>query len=120
MHDPIAEALAIYNEAARAVGWPPALKLTPARQAGLLQCLKDCEGVAGWRQVIDTATASEFLRGEKGNGPGHEGWRLSLDWLLRPDRFQRVREGTYNDRQRRAWTVADYERHIAAQRKERS
>lgn len=114
--NPIAAALAIFNEAAAEVGWPTALKLTPARKAGLFQCLKECEGLAGWRKVIDTAKASPFLRGDRGNGPGHEGWRFNLDWLLRPDRFQRVREGVYSSRETRAWTVEDYQRAIDGKR----
>ena len=119
MSNPIGAALAIYNEAASDVGWPVAAKLTPARIAGLLQCLKDCEGLAGWRDVIGQAKASSFLRGDRGNGPGHEGWRFNLDWLLRPDKFQRVREGVYSKREAPEWTAEDYERLIAEQQPKR-
>ena len=44
-------------------------------------------------KAINNVSKSKFLRGDN-----NRGWACSLDWLLLPSNFQKVLEGSYNDR----------------------
>ena len=44
--------------------------------------------------VLHKAAASSFL-----NGGGDQGWKASIDWILKPDNFMKIKEGLYDDRQ---------------------
>jgi hypothetical protein len=62
--------------------------------------------LAGWRKALEQLERSSII-----TGSGPSGWRCDLDFLLRPDKLQRVIEGGYLDRQRkqpeRDWRPSD-------------
>ena len=70
---PVDQALEIYNEAAKRVGWTNARKLTEPRRRNLKARLSECGGIDGWREAIAKAEASDFLTGRTAPGNGHEG-----------------------------------------------
>lgn len=94
-NDEAAEAIHVYNETAKDVGWPLAQKLTKPREAGLKARLRDAGGLEGWRVAMDKAKASPFLRGETGSD---RNWRPDLDFFLQAKSFTRLMEGGYDGR----------------------
>ena len=95
---PVDQAIQAYNEVAKRTGWPTAAKLTPKRRTGLKARLEDAGGLVGWTVLLERASRSSFLTGKTGGGNGHENWRMDLDFLLRDEKFTRLREGAYDDR----------------------
>lgn len=45
-----------------------------------------------WSRLCNRVKDSSFLMGK-----GSRGWRIRLDWLLRPENYQKVKEGQYDD-----------------------
>jgi hypothetical protein len=74
--------------AARRHEWPVPNKLTDPRRKALRGRLADAGGLDGFLAVIAKAEASDFLCNKM------DGW--SLDWLLKPGNFEKVRDGNYN------------------------
>lgn len=68
--------------------WPCPTKLTEPRRKALKARVIDAGGLDGFLMVITKAQASDFLCNKM------EGW--SLDWLLKPANFEKVRDGNYN------------------------
>ena len=93
---PVTEAVAAYNEAAEQVGWPKCLELNQKRQRSLRACLRD-EGLGPWRAMLLRARDSPFLTGQTKRSAGHEGWRPTIDFFLRPEVRLKVHEGSYDD-----------------------
>lgn len=91
--DDIAEAVAAYNDAAAASGWPKVRILSKARRAALAARLRECDGIAGWRIALEKAQASNYLCG--GNG---RGWVANFDFLTRQSSFAKIMEGNYDNR----------------------
>jgi len=91
--NPIAEAVAAYNEAAAQSGWPKVQKLTPARSQAIRARLKECGGIEGWRVAMEKAGASDFLVGRAtGSTPA------TFDWLTKQANFTKLMEGNYDNR----------------------
>ena len=91
--DPVEQAVAIYNAIAPNAGWPKADRVTPQRRQSLRARLRDCGGLDGWRQAMERAARSAFLRGENDRG-----WRASLDFFLQAKSFTKLMEGAYDGR----------------------
>lgn len=91
--DPIAEALAAYNVAAKAVGWPVAQVLNGRRRSALKARLADCGGFEGWQAAMAKAVGSPFLCGENDRG-----WLPDLDFFLQAKSFVKLMEGGYDRR----------------------
>lgn len=91
--DEISEAVAAYNETASRAGWPKIQRVSPARRAALSARLKDAGGVDGWRSALDRAANSAFLTGRNDRG-----WRADFDFLCKSQKFTKLQEGAYDDR----------------------
>lgn len=96
--DPISEAVAIYNSAAKETGWPQCQILSKERRGGIRARLKDCGGIEGWRAAIEKATASDFLSGRTARTDGHENWTMDLNFLIKAANFTKLMEGKYDNR----------------------
>lgn len=93
-----AEAVAMYNTAAEHAGWPKVAKLTPARAKSLRARLKECDGLEGWQAALRRAYASDFCR---------EGWKgFGFDSLVSQQKFTRLMEGSYDNRDHHHATAA--------------
>ena len=62
--------------------------LSDARRKVSTARIKDAGGIEGFLVVLATAETSKFIREDMA------GW--SLDWLLKPANFEKVRDGNYN------------------------
>ena len=45
-------------------------------------------------EVIDKVSKSDFLCGNKGDGE----WKANFDWIMKPDNFQKIIEGAYDNK----------------------
>jgi hypothetical protein len=70
---------------------PKPRSLTKDRKAKIAARL-DEHGSDGWREACDKLVASDFCCGRNG------GWIANLDFLLQPSSFNKVIEGTYDNR----------------------
>lgn len=69
-------------------------KLSSSRITHCSARLRDLHGdTEAWREFCRRVRRSQFLTG--GN---KSGWRASLDWVLKPDNFNKILEGNYDDR----------------------
>lgn len=50
-------------------------------------------GIGEVKRAIANIRQSDFLQ-----GGGNKGWTISFDWFVKPENFQKVLEGNYNDR----------------------
>lgn len=89
--DEIAHAVAAYNEAADASGWPRVQVLSKSRRAALTARLKECGGVDGWAAALQRARASPHLCGQNDRG-----WLANFDFLTRQSSFTKLMEGNYD------------------------
>jgi len=85
------EAFALYNAMARSCGLPIAEVLTARRNVALARCLREVNGLEGWRRALSKIETSEFCRGS-----GDRGWKVSIDYLLKPENIMKVMEGNYD------------------------
>lgn len=93
---PVSEAVSIYNEAAKPIGWPIATTIGPDRQRAVGARLRE-HGLEGWRAAVTRAMTSPYL--------GHDPPTFfTLNWLMKPGNFVKVIEGNY-DRQRTAQDI---------------
>lgn len=90
---PTAEAVACWNEAAAATGWPTVRRLSDVRRKSLIARLRS-EGLDGWQAAIIRARASPYL------GQSPPTW-FTFDWIVSPNNFIKLIEGNY-DRTRSA------------------
>jgi hypothetical protein len=87
------DAFNAYNELAQRVGLPVAQRLSPERRKRIIKRLRDNDGMASWASLLSNVERSAFLQGENDRG-----WRVpGLDWLLKPDNFTKVIEGSYGN-----------------------
>lgn len=73
---------------------PSVRDLSPARMKALRARIKDHwarDPVEGFRSFVQRVMRSEFLRGESGT----RDWRADFDFVLRPDKAQKILEGGY-------------------------
>lgn len=89
--DQIDDAIHCWNENAEAFNLPKIAKLTKSRKTKMLNRLKDCDGIVGWRYAISKIQESEFLLGKKSK------WKANIDWLLVEDNFAKLMEDGYTD-----------------------
>lgn len=86
---PLAEALAVWNDNAEAVGWPRVTKFHGARQTALRARLKD-DGLDGWSAAIARARASPFLTGRP-----PPAW-FTFDFIVKTSNIAKLIEGNYD------------------------
>lgn len=87
------QAFEAYNAAALRCALPQAVRLTKDRQRKLTARLKE-HGLDGWSKALVNLEASKFLRGEN-----NRGWRANLDFLLQPESFNKLLDGSYAGQQ---------------------
>lgn len=87
--DDVVEAFNAWNAAAVANGLPIARSLTADRRVKLKARLRE-HGLGGWRAALAQIPEAPHLLG--GND---RGWRADLDFLLRPDKLNRLADGAY-------------------------
>ncbi len=85
-------AVEAYNDVARRKGLAICKKVTPDRRRKLKLRLKECGGICEWNKALELMVLSKWLMGEN-----RRGWRVSIDFLLRPGRVARIVECTYAD-----------------------
>lgn len=88
----IGDFVSAWNDAAREGGWPVIRSMTGKRKKALQARLKDPDWRGLWREALDKAKASPFLRGHNDRG-----WTLNVDFFLRPDSVAKIAEGAYSD-----------------------
>lgn len=84
------EMIGIWNQAVE--GDSGKITLTWWRAKKLKQSLRDSfnSDLCEWKAYCSRIAANTFLM-----GGGARGWKASLDWSLRPENIQKVREGVY-------------------------
>jgi hypothetical protein len=93
---PVQEAFDAYNAIARELELPVAKKLTTDRRRKLLARLNE-HTLKGWNAGLDQLRSAPNLIGF-----AESGWRADLDFLLRPDKLNRLIEGGYAARPSRS------------------
>ena len=68
-------------------------RLTAHRRKQLLARWRDPWWREHWRQALERAGPSRFL-----NGANDRGWRIDLEFFLRPDTVAKIMEGKYDNR----------------------
>ena len=68
-------------------------RLTAHRRKQLLARWRDPWWREHWRQALERAGPSQFL-----NGSNDRGWRIDLEFFLRPDTVAKIMEGKYDNR----------------------
>jgi hypothetical protein len=87
----VSEAVRVYNETASKLGLPRCQKLTPDRRNKLRLRLNEVGGLETWVQAIEHLADVPGLI-----GTNDRGWRVSIDFLLRPGAILRITEGAYD------------------------
>ncbi len=86
--DPL-EAFNSYNRIAEEIGLPIARSLPPGRRKSINARFRE-HGTESWTTVLDNIRASDFLQGRNDRG-----WRPNLDWIIKPENYAKILEGTY-------------------------
>lgn len=81
-----------WNRLADDLSLPRARKLTPERRKRLKTRLAE-ESLSDWMEALAKIRGSPFCQGENSNG-----WRIDFDALCKPRIFNRLMEGSYDDR----------------------
>lgn len=90
-----AEAVQAWNAMAERNGLPVVKALTEARKRHLRARLAKCNGLEGWKAVMDRVEASDFLTGRSEGG---NGWKADIDFVLTASKWQKIVEGSYDNR----------------------
>lgn len=94
-HQDIDAAFALFLETATRLKWAIPRKLDSDRRRSLSRTLKEWDGLAGWRDALAKAEASDFLAGRTPRPAEHANWRVDLDFLLSAKKFRKLMEGGY-------------------------
>jgi hypothetical protein len=89
--DVYAQAFDFFQVMARRANLPVPAKLSDSRKAKLKARLKDCGGLEGWQIACAKVEASEFCTGKTG-------WVADLDFMLQESSFNKIMEGSYDNR----------------------
>lgn len=88
---PILEAYNRYNQMAERCGLPQAATLTPDLRRSIGARLRE-HGLDGWDNALSMIERSAFCRGENDRG-----WRASLTFMVRPQKFTKLISGEYGN-----------------------
>lgn len=86
----LSECVDIYNRTASELGLPQCQHLTETRAQKLRARLTDCDGLEGWKALMEKIRGSPLLKGEKGD------WKCSFDFLMQASSFTKIMEGNYD------------------------
>jgi len=88
-------AVEIYNLAAERAGWVAARgPHSEARKRAVKSRLREHGGLEGWQRQVDLAATMPFLGGDS-----ERGWRMSLDWFVKPANWTKIAERNYAQRE---------------------
>jgi hypothetical protein len=87
----VLEAFNAYNETALRCRLPQSSRLTPALRSKISARLKD-HGVDGWKRALANLERSAFLCGDNDSG-----FRASLAWICKPEKYENLHAGTYGN-----------------------
>ena len=77
---------------------PKLVKLTNQRKTAIRARWKDMPDLDGWADFFRRVEASDWIAGRIERKPPYQGWKATLDWLLKPDVFTRVLEGAHDNK----------------------
>lgn len=103
----IAEALAMWNDAAKECGWPQVIRLTSDRERKLRNLVSS--GLEDWTAALAKARASDFLCGRTERIAQHASWRFTFDAMVRESFFVKLLEGNYDNARPSTIAVVDPE-----------
>ncbi len=66
--------------------------ISEKRKASIRARIRE-HGVEAFREMIQRAAKSNFLKGNNDRG-----WTATFDWMIKPNNFQKIIEGNYNDK----------------------
>lgn len=75
---------------------PHVRDLTDQRKKSIKARINDGNTEDDFREVFEKVQSSDFLTGKQG------GWRCGFDWILKPSNWQKIREGNYDNKARKA------------------
>lgn len=81
----------LWNDTAARLNLPACQRLSDTRRKALQARLKECDGLEGWKAVLEIVASSDFLSGRKTD------FKATIDFLLQKSSFQKVMEGNYNN-----------------------
>lgn len=84
-------AIEAYNDLAGQLKLSACKKLTPSRKKKLSARLKECGGLSGWMQALESLKESAWMHGTT------PGWCANIDFLLTPSKFLKLMEGAYKN-----------------------
>ena len=90
----LAEAVAVYNDAAERSGWSKVQRMSKPRFSALRARISEAGGMDGWREAIRKAEESDFLCGRIRGSPFY----ASFDFLTQASSFTKLMEGNYDNR----------------------
>jgi len=108
---PFRSLLELFN--ATCTDLPKAREINEARKRHLRQRWREHPDLEWWRALFAQVQASDWLTGRD---PKANGWRATLDWLIKPTNLLKVAEGNY-DRKREAALPLSEQRQIAVRKK---
>ena len=85
------KAMDIWNSMAKRNGLAQAQHLSARRMRLFKAMLAECGGMEGWQAACEKVEASAFLLGENPRS-----WRADLDFVLKPNSFTKLMEGSYD------------------------
>ena len=62
-----------------------------AGQVELKARLHEAGGIDGWRHALEKIRAAIWM-----HGTNKHGWRVTFDWIVRPEKFAQLMEGALN------------------------
>ena len=80
-----------FNDETQGVFGTVRTPLSKKRRGSIRARVKDF-GVAGFEEMVRKAYRSDFLKGN-----GKQGFVASFDWMIRPNNFQKIIEGNYDN-----------------------
>ena len=93
----LTQALAIWNEAAKAHNWAVAKVLDTQRKAALRRAVRDYGGIAGFRGALEKIARNDFIMGRIPPKAGFKQFKADLDWFIRPVTVRKVIEDFYEE-----------------------
>jgi len=99
------EIVELWNSAASQHGFPKISRLSEVRKTALRKRLVELGGIEGWQAMLEIIAKSPFLLGENDRG-----WKISFDFVLRPQKLTALMEGNYShvSEQKQRYTVRDW------------
>jgi len=85
------EVIELYHKSCEAL--PKVSKITTQRKSAINARIKE-HGIDGIKKMLDNVSGSEFLQGNN-----DKNWTPNFDWLFKSDKFIKVLEGNYNNKQ---------------------